>query len=522
MTKSKKKGGGGGGGGGGNHYGPAGGCGGGFGGSGRPKGGHGHKGHGGAKYGGGGGGSGGGAKALEKRIKGAAQRGDAAEVLGCWEALVEDSKGLRPAGGALTMAMVCLAKRGRAVELARLVAHQASLFAPPPPHHTSHHAPHPHGAPSGKPRPLDPVGLVACLSALPQCAGVEPLDGAAIVDAAAPLLWLAVGPTAAAAAGNGGTAPGTAPSASYASSSAAASAPPSSMPLAVPVTEAVEFLRRRLRWATLELLEEAASALASAKSGNPESLARAGRCVFGCTLGAGQQQGEVVVLGGDSGGGDARRSLQQGDVVALRMIDALDGGGGGFGGGGGSSCSGTYVGGGSFGGGGLGGGGFGFGSEVLVECEVKLPKPLVVCPVDKTGSGGRLLPGAPGRKWRVDKLANCVQVRRRGKASKGIASTRFFLHFTVLGTRMLAIGAGFGFRKAESARAGVPMPLALMRRVRFPLLSQTPPQFERALTAARIVACAAAAGGGGLNGFTLSAGVTAVDDSGLRQLRKVQ
>jgi hypothetical protein len=66
-------------------------------------------------------------------------------------------------------------------------------------------------------------------------------------------------------------------------------------------------IRRRARWASLEFVTEAASALTGIAQQSPATLARYGKCVYGCTLEVGGKQGEILCRGGDQGTGDARR-----------------------------------------------------------------------------------------------------------------------------------------------------------------------------------------------------------------------
>ena len=67
---------------------------------------------------------------------------------------------------------MCLVKAGRVVELAGLLRLQGEVLG------------------GRRDKPLEASGLVAALSSLPQCADIAPLDGADLVDAAAPLIAL--------------------------------------------------------------------------------------------------------------------------------------------------------------------------------------------------------------------------------------------------------------------------------------------------------------------------------------------
>ena len=165
-----------------------------------------------------------------------------------------------------------------------------------------------------------------------------------------------------------------------------------------------------MRWAILELLEEAEAALASIASTPPASRVRAGKCVYMCSLSNGQKAGEVVVSGGEDGSGsDARRTMQPGDIVVVSRVETSNS----------SSSS-----------------GIGIGSSssssssapcIRVEAEVKVASPLVLEPVGDKARGALLLTSSsssgPAKPlWRVDKLANAVQFERALTAVRIVAS----------------------------------------------------------------------------------------------------
>ena len=111
----------------------------------------------------------------EKQIKAASQRTDVGEVINLVERLVSMTDGCHPQGQALSEAAACLIKCGRVVELSSLLRLQREHLGRRPD------------------RPLEGVGLVSALAAMPQAAGIQAEDGAALVDAAVPLLALPAG-----------------------------------------------------------------------------------------------------------------------------------------------------------------------------------------------------------------------------------------------------------------------------------------------------------------------------------------
>jgi hypothetical protein len=167
-----------------------------------------------------------------------------------------------------------------------------------------------------------------------------------------------------------------------------------------------------MRWAILELLEEAEAALASIASTPPASRVRAGKCVYMCSLSNGQKAGEVVVSGGEDGSGsDARRTMQPGDIVVVSRVETSNS----------SSSSGIGI--------GIGSSSSSSSSApcIRVEAEVKVASPLVLEPVGDKARGALLLTSSsssgPAKPlWRVDKLANAVQFERALTAVRIVAS----------------------------------------------------------------------------------------------------
>jgi len=177
-----------------------------------------------------------------------------------------------------------------------------------------------------------------------------------------------------------------------------------------------------MRWAILELLEEAEAALASIASTPPASRVRAGKCVYMCSLSNGQKAGEVVVSGGEDGSGsDARRTMQPGDIVVVSRVETSNS----------SSSSGIGIGSSSssYGSGGSSSSSSSSSSApcIRVEAEVKVASPLVLEPVGDKARGALLLTSSsssgPAKPlWRVDKLANAVQFERALTAVRIVAS----------------------------------------------------------------------------------------------------
>ena len=178
-----------------------------------------------------------------------------------------------------------------------------------------------------------------------------------------------------------------------------------------------------MRWAILELLEEAEAALASIASAPPASRVRAGKCVYMCSLSNGQKAGEVVVSGGEDGSGsDARRTMQPGDIVVVSRVES----------GSSSSTSSGLIGSNSssssYGSGGSSSSSSSSSSApcIRVEAEVKVASPLVLEPVGDKSRGAQLLTSSssgPAKPlWRVDKLANAVQFERALTAVRIVAS----------------------------------------------------------------------------------------------------
>jgi len=165
-----------------------------------------------------------------------------------------------------------------------------------------------------------------------------------------------------------------------------------------------------MRWAILELLEEAEAALASIASAPPASRVRAGKCVYMCSLSNGQKAGEVVVSGGEDGSGsDARRTMQPGDIVVVSRVETSNSSSSsGIGSGSSSSSSSSSA------------------PCIRVEAEVKVASPLVLEPVGDKSRGAQLLTSSssgPAKPlWRVDKLANAVQFERALTAVRIVAS----------------------------------------------------------------------------------------------------
>jgi len=179
-----------------------------------------------------------------------------------------------------------------------------------------------------------------------------------------------------------------------------------------------------MRWAILELLEEAEAALASIASAPPASRVRAGKCVYMCSLSNGQKAGEVVVSGGEDGSGsDARRTMQPGDIVVVSRVES----------GSSSSTSSGLIGSNSsssissYGGSGSSSSSSSSSAPCIrVEAEVKVASPLVLEPVGDKSRGAQLLTSSssgPAKPlWRVDKLANAVQFERALTAVRIVAS----------------------------------------------------------------------------------------------------
>ena len=180
-----------------------------------------------------------------------------------------------------------------------------------------------------------------------------------------------------------------------------------------------------MRWAILELLEEAEAALASIASAPPASRVRAGKCVYMCSLSNGQKAGEVVVSGGEDGSGsDARRTMQPGDIVVVSRVES----------GSSSSTSSGLIGSNSsssissYGGSGSSSSSSSSSAPCIrVEAEVKVASPLVLEPVGDKARGALLLTSSsssgPAKPlWRVDKLANAVQFERALTAVRIVAS----------------------------------------------------------------------------------------------------
>ena len=171
-----------------------------------------------------------------------------------------------------------------------------------------------------------------------------------------------------------------------------------------------------MRWAILELLEEAEAALASIASAPPASRVRAGKCVYMCSLSNGQKAGEVVVSGGEDGSGsDARRTMQPGDIVVVSRVES----------GSSSSTSSGLIS--SYGGSGSSSSSSSSSAPCIrVEAEVKVASPLVLEPVGDKSRGAQLLTSSssgPAKPlWRVDKLANAVQFERALTAVRIVAS----------------------------------------------------------------------------------------------------
>ncbi|KAG5189006.1 P-loop containing nucleoside triphosphate hydrolase protein [Tribonema minus] len=205
-----------------------------------------------------------------------------------------------------------------------------------------------------------------------------------------------------------------------------------------------EFFRRRARWAALEFASEAQAALADIAGRDPQSLARQGRCIFGCTLDSGSKAGEVVLRGGNDGGGDARRNIMKGDSVALAPMDQApplpsawqqqqQGGaaamGGAYGPGAGQQQQ------------------QGSSGLLLVEAEVLNLMPLVIKIADKRAQSqvlARARGGGGGVRWRIDKLANRISFER------AIAS----LHLLATAARDADDGGGGGGGGGGARRGG--------------------------------------------------------------------
>jgi len=186
-----------------------------------------------------------------------------------------------------------------------------------------------------------------------------------------------------------------------------------------------------MRWAILELLEEAEAAVASITSTPAASRVRAGKCVYMCSLSHGQKAGEVLVSGGDDAS-DARRTMQPGDVVVVSRVETSSSSSSSGGGGNdrsSSSSGGNY---GTSNGASSSTSSFNGASSsssssrtLRVEAEVKVASPLVLEPVGDKARGAQLLTSSSGQGqclWRVDKLANAVQFERALTALRIVAS----------------------------------------------------------------------------------------------------
>ena len=175
-----------------------------------------------------------------KQLRAAAERGDADGLLAMTQEAIQSSGGRQPEGATLQTVLVVLIKHGRVGEATRLLEvrfvrmmwhyisikdlvsepllqslsratrlleSQRDALGPPV---------------AGSPRPLATVGFVAAIAAMPQCAGVTPAVGAALVDAVASLTEIGEGGVEA----TGGL---------------------------VTAAESREYLRRRARWASIEV-----------------------------------------------------------------------------------------------------------------------------------------------------------------------------------------------------------------------------------------------------------------------------
>lgn len=85
--------------------------------------------------------------------------------------------------------------------------------------------------------------------------------------------------------------------------------------------KALSFVRMRVRWATLELLEQSKIAVDEASSLDAESLSKSGTCFIFTGLKAGRQVGEIECFGGDEGPGGM---IEIGDSVMLSPIGEFE------------------------------------------------------------------------------------------------------------------------------------------------------------------------------------------------------